>query len=246
MNPKYTVNLKYTFYKLDFGTPKMGETRIINPILKSSKYDTPVYMTNTTNGEMYIVGSWKDPHWKHYPADMWPSVRHMFPWDDAATNYLPPGIRTAVAQYKIPTNFPQRVDEGRVNRALFAVYVPTVGTDSAIYAQLLNKHFNDIDRLRPWESLPEIVRKPPPVRKYDVNRYISNVLNQMASDKKEQESKSWFAYRTAAKAIYDLEYEITPGNLNELKKIKGIGKVMFDVIKSILPEAMRTTASVLD
>jgi hypothetical protein len=224
----------------------MGETRIINPILKSKKYNTPVYMTNATNREMYIVGSWKDPHWKHYPAYMWPSIRGAFPWDDAATNYLPPGIRTAVAQYKIPTNFPQRVDEGRVNRALFAVYVPTMGTDSAIYAQLLNKHFDDIDRLRPWESLPEIVRKPPPVRKYNVNRYISNVLNQMASDKKEQESKSWFAYRTAAKAIYDLDYEITPGNLNELKKIKGIGKVMFDLIKSILPEAMISTAQVLD
>jgi hypothetical protein len=246
MNPNYTVNSKYTFYKLDFGTPKMGETRIINPILSSSKYDTPVYMTNTTNGEMYIVGSWRDPHWKHYPADMWPSVRHMFPWDDAATNYLPPVIRTAVAQYKIPTNFPQRVDEGRVNRAMFAVYVPTMGTDSSIYAQLLNKYFNDLDKSKPWESLPEIVRKPPPVRKYNVNRYISNVLNQMASDKKEQESKSWFAYRTAAKAVYDLDYEITPGNLNELKKIKGIGKVMFDLIKSILPEAMISTASVLD
>jgi DNA polymerase/3'-5' exonuclease PolX len=68
----------------------------------------------------------------------------------------------------------------------------------------------------------------------------------MASDKKEQESKSWFSYRTAAKAIYDLDYEITPGNLNELKKIKGIGKVMFDLIKSILPEAMISTAQVLD
>jgi len=241
MNPNYTF-----YYTLDFGTPKMGETRIINPILKSKKYNTPVYMTNTTNGEMYIVGSWRDPHWKHYPAYMWPSVRGAFPWDLAATNYLPPGIRTAVAQYKIPTNFPQRVDEGRVNRALFAVYVPTIGTDSMIYAELLNKHFNDLDKSRPWESLPEIVRKPPPTRKYNVNRYISNVLNQMASDKKEEESKSWFAYRTAAKAIYDLEYEITPGNLNELKKIKGIGKVMFDIIKSILPEAMISTASVLD
>jgi hypothetical protein len=241
MNPNYTF-----YYKLDFGTPKRGETRIINPILKSKQHDTPVYMTNQTNGEMYIVGSWKDPHWKHYPASMWPSARGAFPWDLAATNYLPPGIRTAVAQYKVPTNFPQRVDEGRVNRALFAVYSPTMGTDSAIYAQLLNKHFNDIDRLRPWESLPEIVRKPPPVRKYDVNRYISNVLNQMASDKKEQESKSWFAYRTAAKAIYDLDYEITPWNLDQLKKIKGIGKVMFDVIKSILPDAMRTTAAILD
>jgi hypothetical protein len=241
MNPNYTF-----YYKLDFGTPVRGETRIVNPILKSKQHDTPVYMTNQTNGEMYIVGSWKDPHWKHYPASMWPSARGAFPWDLAATNYLPPGIRTAVAQYKIPTNFPQRVDEGRVNRALFAVYVPTMGTDSSIYAQLLNEHFKNIDRLRPWESLPEIVRKPPPARKYNVNRYIGNVLNRIASEKKEQESRSWFAYRTAAKAIYDLDYEITPGNLNELKKIKGIGKVTFDIIKNMLPEAMRETAVVMD
>ena len=68
----------------------------------------------------------------------------------------------------------------------------------------------------------------------------------MASDKKEQESKSWFAYRAAAKAIYDLNYEITPGNINSLKEIKGIGKVMFDLIKSILPDAMRTTAVSID
>jgi len=241
MNPNYTF-----YYKLDFGSSRMGETRIINPILMSRQHDTPVYMTNKSTGEMYVVGSWKDPHWSHYPADMWPSIRGALPWDDAATNYLPPGIRTAVAQYKIPTNFPQRVDEGRVNRALFAVYVPTMGTDSAIYAQLLNKHFNDIDRLRPWESLPDIIRKPPPLRKYNVNRYISNVLNQIASEKKEEESRSWFAYRTAAKVIYDLDYEITPGNLNELKKLKGIGKVTFDIIKGLLPEAMTTTASVLD
>ena len=241
MNPNYTF-----YYKLDFGTPKMGETRIINPILTSRQHDTPVYMTNKTNGEMYIVGSWKDPHWKYYPAEHWPRIRYSLSRNLAATNYLPPGVRTAVTQYKIATNFPQRLDEGRVNRALYAVYIPTMGTDSSIYAELLNKHFNDIDKSRPWEALPDIIRKPPPVRKYDVNRYISNVLNQMASDKKEQESKSWFAYRTAAKAIYDLDYEVTPGNLNELKKIKGIGKVMFDVIKSILPEAMRTTALVLD
>ena len=241
MNPNYTF-----YYKLDFGTPKMGETRIINPILKSRQHDTPVYMTNTTNGEMYIVGSWRDPHWRYYPAEQWPRIRNALSRNLAATNYLPPGIRTAVTQYKIATNFPQRLDEGRVNRALYAVYIPTMGTDSSIYAELLNNHFNDIDRLRPWEALPDIIRKPPPVRKYNVNRYISNVLNQMASDKKEQESKSWFAYRTAAKAIYDLDYEVTPGNLNELKKIKGIGKVMFDVIKSILPDAMRTTAAILD
>jgi hypothetical protein len=195
---------------------------------------------------MYIVGSWKDPHWGYYPADRWPSIRGAFPRDLAATNYLPPGIRTAVTKYKIATNFPQRIDEGLVNRALYAVYSPTMGTDSMIYAELLNKHFNDLDKSRPWESLPKIVRKPPPVRKYNVNRYISNVLNQIASEKKEEESKSWFAYRTAAKAIYDLEYEITPGNLNELKKIKGIGKVMFDLIKNMLPEAMISTASVLD
>ena len=241
MNPNYTF-----YYKLDFGSPKMGETRIINPILKSKQHDTPVYMTNTSTGEMYIVGSWKDPHWQYYPAEMWPSVRGMYPWDYAPTNYLPPGIRTAVAQYKIPTNFPQRVDEGRVNRAQFAVYVPTMGTDSSIYAQLLNEHFKNIDRLRPWESLPEIVRKPPPVRKYNVNRYISDALNQIASEKKEKESKSWFAYRTAAKAIYDLDYEITPGNLDQLKKIKGIGKVTFDIIKYLLGEAMRETAAVID
>jgi hypothetical protein len=241
MNPNYTF-----YYKLDFGSPKMGETRIINPILKSKQHDTPVYMTNQTNGEMYIVGSWKDPHWKHYSADRWPSIRHQLPWDDAATNFIPPGIRTSLIQFRVPTDFPQRIDEGRVNRASFAVYVPTMGTDSSIYAELLNKHFNDIDRLRPWESLPEIVRKPPPVRKYNVNRYISDALNQIASEKKEEESKSWFAYRTAAKAIYDLNYEITPGNLNELKKIKGIGKVMFDIIKNLLGEAMRETAVVID
>jgi hypothetical protein len=241
MNPNYTF-----YYKLDFGTPKMGETRIVNPILKSRQYDTPVYMTNTSTGEMYIVGSWRDPHWSYYPADQWPGIRNAFPWDLAATNYLPPGIRTAVAQYKILTNFPQRVDEGRVNRALFAVYVPTMGTDSSIYAQLLNEHFKNIDRLRPWESLPEIVRKPPPLRKYNVNRYISNTLNQIASEKKAEESKSWFAYRNAAKAIYDLDYEITPGNLNELKNVKGIGKVMFDIIKNLLGEAMRETAVVMD
>jgi hypothetical protein len=126
------------------------------------------------------------------------------------------------------------------------MYKPTLGTDSAIYAELLNEYFNNLDRLFPWEAVPRIVPKPPPMRKYNVNRYISNVLNQMASEKKEEESKSWFAYRTAAKAIYDLDYEITPGNLNELKKIKGIGKVMFDLIKSILPEAMISTAQVLD
>jgi hypothetical protein len=68
----------------------------------------------------------------------------------------------------------------------------------------------------------------------------------MATEKKEQESRSWFAYHGAAKAIYDLDYEITPGNLNELKKVKGIGKVMFDLIKSILPEAMRSTAVSID
>ena len=241
MNPNYTF-----YYKLDFGTPKMGETRIVNPILKSKQHDTPVYMTNQTNGEMYIVGSWKDPHWSSYPAYMWPSVRHAFSRDLAATNYLPPGIRTAVTQYKIATNFPQRIDEGRVKRALVAGYVPTMGTDASIYAELLNKHFTDIDRLRPWESLPEIVRKPPPVRKYNVNRYIGNVLNRIASEKKEQESRSWFAYRTAAKAIYDLDYEITPGNLDQLKKIKGIGKVTFDIIKNLLGEAMRETAVVMD
>jgi hypothetical protein len=82
--------------------------------------------------------------------------------------------------------------------------------------------------------------------KYNVNRYITDVLNEMASEKKEQDSRSWFAYRSAAKAIYDLDYEITPWNLDELKKIKGIGKVMFDIIKNILPEAMRVTASTLD
>lgn len=241
MNPNYTF-----YYKLDFGTPKMGETRIVNPILKSKQHDTPVYMTNTSTGEMYIVGSWRDPHWKHYPANQWPSIRYAFPRDLAATNYLPPGIRTAVTQYRIATNFPQRLDERSINMALFAVYVPTMGTDSMIYAELLNKHFNDIDRLRPWESLPEIVRKPPPARKYNVNRYIGNVLNRIASEKKEQESRSWFAYRTAAKAIYDLDYEITPGNLDQLKKIKGIGKVTFDIIKNLLGEAMRETAVVMD
>jgi len=241
MNPNYTF-----YYKLDFGTPKMGETRIINPILISRKHDTPVYMTSTTNGEMYIVGSWRDPHWRYYPADQWPGIRSALSRNLAPTNYLPPGIRTAMTQYRIPTNFPQRIDDGRVNRALYAVYVPTMGTDSLIYAELLNKHFNDIDRLRPWEALPDIIRKPPPVRKYNVNIYISNVLNQIASEKKEEESRSWFAYRTAAKVIYDLDYEITPGNLNELKKLKGIGKVTFDIIKGILPEAMRTTALVLD
>lgn len=241
MNPSYTF-----YYKLDFGTPKMGETRIINPILISRQNDTPVYMTNTTNGEMYIVGSWRDPHWRHYPAALWPGIRNLLARNLAPTNYLPPGIRTAVTQYKIATNFPQRLDEGRVNRALYAVYIPTMGTDSKIYAELLNKHFDDLDKFRPWEALPDIIRKPPPVRKYNVNRYISNVLNQMASDKKEQDNKSWFAYRTASKAIYDLDYEVTPWNLEQLKKIKGIGKVMFDVIKSILPDAMRTTAAILD
>ena len=35
-------------------------------------------------------------------------------------------------------------------------------------------------------------------------------------------------------------------DLDELKKVKGIGKVMFDIIKNILPEAMRTTATILD
>ena len=236
MNPNYTF-----YYKLDFGTPKMGETRIINPILMSRQNDTPVYMTNTTNGEMYIVGSWKDPHWKYYPAQQWPSIRYALSSNVAATNYLPPGVRMSIA-----TNFPQRLDEGRVNRALYAVYIPTMGTDSSIYAELLNKHFNDLDKFRPWEALPDIIRKPPPVRKYNVNRYISNVLNQMATDKKAAESKSWFAYRAAAKVIFDLDYEITPWNLDQLKKIKGIGKVMFDVIKNILPDAMRTTATVLD
>jgi hypothetical protein len=241
MNPKYTF-----YYKLDFGEPRKGETRIINPVLMSRQNDTPVYMTNTATGEMYKVGSWRDPHWRYYPADQWPGIRNAFSRNLAATNYLPPGIRTVVTQYNIATNFPQRVDEGRVNRALFAVYVPTMGTDSLIYAELLNKHFNDMDTLRPWESLPDIIRKPPPMRKYNVNRYISNVLNQIASEKKEEESRSWFAYRTAAKVIYDLDYEITPGNLNELKKLKGIGKVTFDIIKGLLPEAMRTTASILD
>ena len=242
MNPNYTF-----YYKLDFGQGKMGETRIVNPILVSKLHaNAPVYMTNTKTGDMYIVGSWKDPHWKHYPADQWPGIRNAFPIDLAATNYLPPGIRTSMIQYKIATNFPQRVDEGRVNRALFAVYVPTMGTDSLIYAELLNEYFNNIDRLRPWESLPEIIRKPPPARKYNVNLYISDVLNKLATEKKEQESRSWFAYRSASKAIYDLNYEITPGNLDSLKKIKGIGKVMFDIIKNILPDAMRETAAILD
>ena len=239
---------KTFYYKLDFGTPKMGETRIINPILMSRQHDTPVYMTNTTNGEMYIVGSWRDPHWKHYPAYQWPSIRYAFPRDLAATNYLPPGVRTMMVKNPIATNFPQRIDDGKVNRSLFAVYIPTEGTDSSIYAELLNEYFSDIDRLRPWESIPRIIPKPPPVRKYkyNVNRYISNVLNQMATEKKEQDSKSWFAYSKAAKAIFDLDYEITPGNISSVKEIKGIGKVMFDLIKSILPEAMRSTAVNID
>jgi len=241
MNPNYTF-----YYKLDFGTPKMGETRIINPILKSKQHDTPVYMTNQTNGEMYIVGSWRDPHWEYYPSVEWPSIRGRLPRDIAAANYIPPGVRTAVSRLGVATNFPQRIDTGRVNRGLYAMYKPTLGTDSAIYAELLNEYFNNLDRLFPWEAVPRIVPKPPPVRKYNVNRYISDALNQIASEKKEEESKSWFAYRTAAKAIYDLDYEITPGNLNELKKIKGIGKVMFDIIKNLLGEAMRETAVVID
>jgi len=241
MNPNYTF-----YYKLDFGPIGRGETRIINPILKSKQHDTPVYMTNQTNGEMYIVGSWRDPHWSTYPAYMWPGVRHAFSRNLAATNYFPPGIRTAVAQYKIPTNFPQRIDEGRVNRALYAVYSPTMGTDSMIYAELLNEYFNNIDRLRPWESLPPIIPKPPPIRKFNVNRYISDALNEIASEKKEKENRSWFAFRAAAKAIYDLDYEITPWNLDNLKKVKGIGKVMFDIIKNMLPEAMRTAAAIID
>jgi hypothetical protein len=241
MNPNYTF-----YYKLDFGSPKMGETRIINPILKSKQHDTPVYMTNQTNGEMYIVGSWRDPHWEYYPSVEWPSIRGRLPIDIAAANYIPPGVRTAVSRLGVATNFPQRIDTGRVNRGLYAMYKPTLGTDSAIYAALLNEYFNNLDRLFPWEAVPRIVPKPPPMRKYNVNRYISDALNQIASEKKADESKSWFAYRTAAKAIYDLNYEITPGNLDQLKKIKGIGKVMFDIIKNLLGEAMRETAAVID
>jgi hypothetical protein len=246
MNPNNSIfNRVYTFYKLDFGP--IGKTRVINPILMSKHHNTPVYMTNKTTGEMYIVGSWKDPHWKFYPAELWPGIRHAYPRDLAVTNYMPPGMRTSMSK-SIATNFPQRVGDGSVNRKMYAVYDPTMGTDSYIYAELLNEYFRDMDRLRPWESLPEIIRKPPPARKYkyNVNSYISDVLNKMATEKKEQESRSWFAYRSAAKAIYDLDYEITPGNLNELKKVKGIGKVMFDLIKSILPEAMRMTATIID
>ena len=241
MNPNYTF-----YYKLDFGSPKMGETRIINPILKSKQHDTPVYMTNQTNGEMYIVGSWRDPHWEYYPSVEWLSIRGRLPRDIAASNYIPPGVRTAVSRLGVATNFPQRIDTGRVNRGLYAMYKPTLRTDSEIYAVLLNKHFDDIDRLFPWESLPPIIPKPPPMRKYNVNRYISNVLNQIASEKKEKENRSWFAFRSAAKAIYDLDYEITPWNLDNLKKVKGIGKVMFDIIKNILPDAMRETAAIID
>jgi len=240
MNPNYTF-----YYRLDFGPLGRGETRKINPILMSTKYNVPVRMTNTNTQEQYIVGSWRDPHWKYYPADEWPSIRHRLPRDLAATNFWPPGMRTAQIQYMVPTDFPQRVEEGRVNRGYYAMYEPTMGTDSYIYAELLNEYFNDIDRQRPL-YLPRIVPKPPPARKYNVNRYITDVLNEMASEKKEQDSRSWFAYRSAAKAIYDLDYEITPWNLDELKKIKGIGKVMFDIIKNILPEAMRVTASTLD
>ena len=241
MNPNYTF-----YYKLDFGQGKMGETRIVNPILKSKQHDTPVYMTNQTNGEMYIVGSWRDPHWEYYPSVEWPSIRGRIPVDLAATNYIPPGVRTAVSRLGVATNFPQRIDTGRVNRGLYAMYKPTLGTDSAIYAALLNEYFNNLDRLFPWEAVPRIVPKPPPVRKYNVNRYISDALNQIASEKKEQESRSWFAYHSASKAIHDLNYEITPGNLDSLKKIKGIGKVMFDIIKNILPDAMRETAAIID
>ena len=241
MNPNYTF-----YYKLDFGPLGRGETRIINPILKSKQHDTPVYMTNQTNGEMYIVGSWRDPHWEYYPSVEWPSIRGRIPVDLAATNYIPPGVRTAVSRLGVATNFPQRIDTGRVNRGLYAMYKPTLRTDSEIYAVLLNKHFDDIDRLFPWESLPPIIPKPPPMRKYNVNRYISNVLNQIASEKKEKENRSWFAFRSAAKAIYDLDYEITPWNLDNLKKVKGIGKVMFDIIKNILPDAMRETAAIID
>lgn len=240
------MDSKKTFYKLDFGNPMRGETRIINPILMSRQYNVPVYMTNPLTGEQYIVGSWKDPHWSHYPAGRWPSIRFALPRDIAATNYIPPGVRTMMIQNSIATNFPQRIADGRVNRGLYALYSPTERTDSYIYAELLNEYFNDMDRLRPWESIPRIVPKPPPIRKYNVNRYISNVLNQMATEKKEQESRSWFAYRAAAKAIFDLDYEITPGNINSLREIKGIGKVMFDLIKSILPDAMRTTAVSID
>jgi hypothetical protein len=241
MNPNYTF-----YYKLDFGPIGRGETKKINPILKSKQHDTPVYMTNQTNGEMYIVGSWRDPHWKHYSADRWPIIRHQLPRDDAATNFIPPGIRTSLIQFRVPTDFPQRINGGAVNRGVYAVYVPTMGTDSYIYAELLNEYFNNIDRLRPWESLPPIIPKPPPIRKFNVNRYISNALNEIASEKKEKENRSWFAFRAAAKAIYDLDYEITPWNLENLKKVKGIGKVMFDIIKNMLPDAMRETAAIID
>jgi hypothetical protein len=241
MNPNYTF-----YYKLDFGPIGRGETKKINPILKSKQHDTPVYMTNQTNGEMYIVGSWKDPHWKHYPADRWPSIRHQVPRDLAATNFIPPGIRTSLIQFRVPTDFPQRINSGAVNRAMYAVYSPTMGTDSYIYAELLNEYFKNIDRLRPWESLPPIIPKPPPLRKFNVNRYISDALNEIASEKKEKENRSWFAFRAAAKAIYDLDYEITPWNLENLKKVKGIGKVMFDIIKNMLPDAMRTWAAIID
>jgi hypothetical protein len=241
MNPNYTF-----YYRLDFGPPGRGETKKINPILMSTKYNVPVRMINTNTQEQYIVGSWRDPHWKYYPSEQWPSIRYALSRNDAATNFMPPGMRTAQIQFRVPTDFPQRVEDGRVNRVYYAVYVPTMGTDSSIYAELLNKYFNDIDRQMPLEAIPRIVPKPPPVRKYTVNRYITDVLNEMASEKKEQESRSWFAYRSAAKAIYDLDYEITPWDLDELKKVKGIGKVMFDVIKNILPEAMRSTASILD
>jgi hypothetical protein len=241
MNPK-----NRSFYKLDFGESQRLETRVINPILMSAKYNVPVYMTNKATGENYIVGSWRDPHWEYYPSERWPSIRGALPRDIAATNYIPPGVRTAVSRLGVATNFPQRIDTGRVNRGLYAMYNPTLGTDSAIYAELLNEYFNNLDRLFPWEAVPRIVPKPPPMRKYNVNRYITNVLNEMATERKSQESRSWFAFRAAAKAIYDLDYEITPGNLNELKKIKGIGKVMFDVIKNILPDAMRSTAAIID
>lgn len=235
-----------TFYKLDFGPSGRGETKKINPVLMSAKYNVPVYMTNTNTQERYVVGSWKDPHWRYYPAEQWPGIRDAFPLTNAATNFIPPGIRTALIQFRVPTNFPQRLETGTVNRGVYAVYSPTLRTDSYNYALLLNEYFNNNDRLRPWEALPPIIPVPPPSRKFNVNRYISNVLNQLASEKKEQENKSWFAFRSAAKAIYDLDYEITPWNLDELKKVKGIGKVMFDIIKNILPDAMRTTATILD
>ena len=235
-----------TFYKLDFGDSGRGETKKINPVLMSVKYKVPVYMTNTNTQERYVVGSWKDPHWRYYPAAQWPGIRGAFPLTYAATDFIPPGIRTALIQFRVPTNFPQRLDTGTVNRGVYAVYSPTMGTDSYNYAVLLNEYFNNNDRLRPWEALPPIIPVPPPPRKFNVNRYISDVLNKLASEKKEQDNKSWFAFRSAAKAIYDLDYEITPWNLDELKKVKGIGKVMFDIIKSILPDAMRTTATILD